>query len=215
MRLGVGRGRAGGATRGRSGVASASPRRRGCRRRRTRGRSPTRCRPGSRLPVGRVEHAIEDQQRRPAAGDHHDRAVAAGQVEVASLGAREQHRDHPAATRKIAASTNETSPKALMLCELIAPVLRSRLCSPYQAGTSSRAAPARRRRQALLGLHRTPGVRRTVEDRCHRGLPDGRLAAGRSLAPSLGARATANAFSGRRRRSCRWSWRSCRRGRSR
>ena len=38
----------------------------------------------------------------------------------------------PTATRKIAASTNDTSPNALMLCELMTPVLRFRLCSPYQ-----------------------------------------------------------------------------------
>ena len=44
-----------------------------------------------------VEQPVEDQHRRPAAGDRDDRAVAAGQLEVASLGAREQHRQHAGA----------------------------------------------------------------------------------------------------------------------
>ncbi len=44
-----------------------------------------------------VEQPIEDQQRHPAAGEHHDRAVAAGQVEIAPLAAREQQREHAGA----------------------------------------------------------------------------------------------------------------------
>ncbi len=43
---------------------------------------------------GAGEHAVEDQERGPAAGEHHDRAVTAWHVEVAALSACEQQRDN-------------------------------------------------------------------------------------------------------------------------
>ena len=43
---------------------------------------------------GAGEDAVEDQERGPAAGDHHDRAVGTGHVEVAALRAGEEERDH-------------------------------------------------------------------------------------------------------------------------
>ena len=56
----------------------------------------------------------------------------------------------PTATRKIAASTKETSPKALIVLDSITPLLRSTLCSPYHGRNivSSRHAAAITRRAA-------------------------------------------------------------------
>ena len=51
-----------------------------------------------------------------------------------------------------------------MLCELIAPVLLLRLCRPYQGKSIvTSSAERRERRESLLALERTPGVR----EPCH------------------------------------------------
>jgi hypothetical protein len=43
---------------------------------------------------GTTEHAVENEQGGPAAGDHHDETVAAGHMEVASLGAGKHQSNH-------------------------------------------------------------------------------------------------------------------------
>jgi hypothetical protein len=108
---------------------------------------------------GAVEHAVEDQKPRPAAGDRDDRAVAAGQVEVAALGAGEHHHHDPQRDQEhrrldeghVAEGADVVGvDRAGPAVEALQPVPREQ--HGQQKGKRGH------RGQSLLGLHRLPCV---------------------------------------------------------
>ncbi len=112
--------------------ACASRRSQACRRRQKQGRTPIRCRRDSR---GR--RGARRRGRRSTAAAQTPAAITTAPSLPGMWKSRRSARANisaitPAATRNTAASTNDTSPKALIECELIAPLLRSNDCRSYQ-----------------------------------------------------------------------------------
>ncbi len=64
--------------------------------------------------VGPVEDAEEEQERGPRPGAEHDGAVAAGRWNARRSARKNSSASTPAVTRKIAASTNDSTPNALI-----------------------------------------------------------------------------------------------------
>ena len=127
----------------------------------TRRRSPTGCptgRPAAR-PVGLVEQAPEQQEHHPHAGREDHRPVAAGQVEALRCERAQSRASTPSATSKIAASTQESTWKALRFVVALSfprPVASKRLLWYHGRSMVSdeRAPPAG---QVLLAPKPAPG----------------------------------------------------------